>query len=232
MPFPSVAGAAPSEQTATTMSHPVTLPPDIVSGNLLIIDFHISQTTNDGNGPATPSGWTKFIISNGTANGGYDTEGQRSDLFYRVADGNEVSPLTITTGGNRRSTAVALRIINHNSLIAPQISAGAAAGSGQSNPASLTPSGGPKDFLWLALGSAAITGITQFDPPTNYTFIVGSFADDTVNQLTLGSRALNATTEDPGTFTHNSAAWHGFTIAVHPSLAVVNRKRLLMGLGK
>ena len=199
-----------SEFSADVTSHTVTLPSGIISGDLILLFF-----AADGFPFVTwPAGYTEILdFAPGL--------GPTLSVAYRQADGTEGANITVTTDNAERSAHIVYRISGqiNPSIQAPEVSTGASGTSTAPNPASLTPTGGAKNYLWVAsCGSDGIATVDGF--PTNY--INGLNVNGTVSTAcSIGSaeRDLNATSEDPGTFTLNiSEGWVAATVAVHPAL--------------
>ena len=216
MAFPSVAGRQTSAVTSNTTSHTVTLPGSISAGNLLIAVFSYGIT---GNTVTFPAGWN--AIANGAAE---QTNGSDEGIAtaWRKADGSEGANITVTTGVNARSASVVLRITGH---IDPATQVPEAANTvglnGSADPPSLTPTGGAKDYLWIACGANSHLD-SYTGAPTDYSNLTATEADTGTagnsSQVGTAERQLNAASEDPGAFTGANAAaeWAAVTIAVHP----------------
>ena len=86
----------------------------------------------------------------------------------------------------------------------------------------LAPSGGVKNYLWLAIGMSNEAGFSRTlkAVPAGYsnTVWIDPVGVDSWN-LMSAERNLRAASEDPGTFIVGNgylAQWQGYTIAVHP----------------
>jgi len=217
MPFPAVASTNSSQQAANTTSHTVNLPAGIAAGNLLFIFFNVTGVTNVN----TPTNWNSLINLPGT---GPDGATPRTVVFYKVADGTEGSTVTITTSASKKSQHFTYRITDYSGT--PEVSTGATGTTTSPDPDSLTPLGGSKDYLWIAvtawvmdLGNMALSAY-----PTNYTDNqlsnkTGSTGDH--NGMAVATRNNTASSENPGAFTLTGTAGGGFattalTIAVSP----------------
>jgi len=206
MAFPTVAASNTSVQSSATNSHSISLPSGIQAGDLLIIFFTypISGLAN------ALSGWTKLKEYYGSG----DVFG--TNVYYRVADGTEGSTVTITTTGNFQSAHASYRITGYNGN--PEVSTGVTStGSTTPDPDSLTPSGGAKDYLWIA--HAGAPGAVTFSAyPTNYgsnQLTIRSNSSGSAATVAVATRNLNASSEDPGTFTiSGSVRWVALTVAV------------------
>lgn len=218
MAFPTVAASNTSVQSSATNSHTISLPSGIQAGDLLIIFFTypISGLAN------ALSGWTKLKEYYGSG----DVFG--TNVYYRVADGTEGSTVTITTTGNFQSAHASYRITGHGGN--PEVSTGATStGSTTPDPDSLTPSGGAKDYLWIA--HAGAPGAVTFSAyPTNYgsnQLTIRSNTSGNTATVAVATRNLNASSEDPGTFTiSGSVRWVALTIAVPPVASTAHTKTL------
>ena len=210
-PTPVVQGTNTSIQNTSSGSHPVSLPAGIVSGELLIVIFGIALDRVI----TFPAGWTQLIERTSIAQ-------VKQTIYFRVADGTEGASITVTV-----STVPSLVRSSHNSYRisgaedpgtqAPQAN-GADSGAAlqnNPNPPNLIPDGGAKNYLWLATqNNGDNTSINAF--PANYTNGLNARASN--NSTASARRALNASSEDPGTYTlASSEQWVAFTVAIHPA---------------
>lgn len=213
MTFPTIADTNTSFEITNVTSHTVNLPPNISSGDLLLVFFCV-----DGNPSITfPNEGTDWISILDLNNAGFN----RCKIAYRKADGGEGASIEVATDGAQMSSHVSYRITGHAdpSTQAPEASTGATGSSNSPNPDSLDPTGGAKDFLWIAVagyndGRTTVTGY-----PTNYTLSnLNGRANDAEGVGTgVGGYNNNTTIEDPGTFTLSaSERWVACTVAVHP----------------
>jgi hypothetical protein len=214
--FPTVA-ATNSSNTQSGTSHTVSLPASISSGDLLIVFFSAYNGVPTSITATYPAGWTKL----------YENTSQPSDLHpsnfsaaYKTADGTEGSSISVTTGGVNAETAhISYRITGWDSNVPPEAPAAASGGSTTPNPPSLTPSWGAADTLWLATAVSGFTTATVSSIPTNYTnnININSSPGSTL-RLASARRELNASSEDPGTFTFSvSSQWRAGTVGIKPS---------------
>lgn len=212
MAFPQIVTNTTSEEQNAVTSHTVDLPSGIVSGNLLLVFF----STDESPVVAWPAGWTQFFSKSG--------HGTDCKIFaaYRQADGLEGSTITVTTSaggdssGSEPSAHASYRISGAEdpSTQAPEGSSGATGSTINPDPDSLTPTGGAKDYLWIAAVSTNNT-TTYSSAPTGYS----NFLTIVTSQNGIGTadRENNATSENPGAFTlSGSTRWGAGTIAVHP----------------
>lgn len=211
---PSVQDTATSlEDAANVTSHTVTLPSNISSGDLLLIMF-----STDGAPTITwPSGanddFTEFFTgANGTAN--------KFAVAYRQANGSEPSTVEVATDGSQRSAHISYRITGHidPATQAPEASTSATGSSTTPDPDSLTPTGGAKNFLWIAAHGADRDHSTTVTP-TDYAGLLTTNGSGANSANVAGAeRHINATSQDPGSFTISGTdTWVACTVAVHPS---------------
>lgn len=205
MAFPSVSSTNSSTQVATT-THTVSLPASIVAGNLLVVFFE----NEDDTVVSTPAGWSllkSLLEASGATN--------KLTVFYKTASGAEGATLSVTTSTSRVSSHASYQITGFSGT--PEVSTGATGTTGSPDPDSLTPSGGAKDYLWIAVGGSRNNTFTAY--PANYS---GSQLTRTITgalggcSIGVATRNLNATSEDPGTFTATSNFWVACTIAISP----------------
>lgn len=216
MAFPTVSATNSSITTGDPASpHTINLPASISSGDLLIIVFHLwAETAN----VTTPSGWT--LLTSDLTTAGTD---HNLYIYYKVASGSEGSTLNISftanfSGGtDRRSASVTARITGYSGV--PQ--AVTTTGSDSTpDPASLTPTGGSKDWLWIAT-TAYGTGRTLSTYPTSYSSNQINKNNGSINSLAFATRNNTASSENPGTFTLSGTSdWITATIAVAPVSSV------------
>ncbi|HEX9894375.1 MAG TPA: hypothetical protein VGA78_10650, partial [Gemmatimonadales bacterium] len=210
--FPQVVKSTSSVNDTANTQHTVSLPSGIQSGNLLIVIFGHKGGTNET--VTWPGGWTQFLDANQVTNVGLKAA-------YRKADGTEGSTITVQTTNSVRSSHNSYRITGaEDPATQPPESAASNGNNANPNPASLTPTGGAKNYLWIAaeINNDGTNTITAY--PASYS---GGFqANGNASNSTTGSarRELNASSEDPGSFTLSaSIAWAAGTIVVHPAAA-------------
>jgi hypothetical protein len=208
-PFPAVQDTNTSVETIDVTSHTVNLPPNISAGDLLIVFFScdgIETVTWP-----TADGWASIF---------HQTNANTLDIGYKIADGTEGATITVDTGSSEQSAHISYRITGHDYAQAPEVSTGATGNSTSPNPDSLTPTGGAKDYLWIAVegnddGQSAASAY-----PSNYTNgqTNNSGASGGAN-VAVARRELNASSEDPGAFTTPLEKWVACSVAVHPRSA-------------
>ena len=219
MAFPTITATNTTNGTTASANQVVNLPATVNAGETLLVFLRSAGAS--GNGVHTyPAGWTKLFDI-----GSID----QTSMAWKKADGTEGgTTITITvTGGNTKFAALSWSIAGATdpTVTPPEDSAAASGNSTSPDPAIVTPTGGAKDYLWLAV--MGIQG-EQTSPPTfpaNYT--ISQIAADsgvaglpTTNVRVAGAKRtdLNAASEDPGAFTVSAAdEWRAFAVAVHPA---------------
>ena len=212
---PSVASTDTSATTTAGTSHTVNLPLGVQAGDLLIVCLDKGSTAATVNALA---GWTELLDEN-SANGLY--------IAYRWADGTEGATITLTTSASTRSAENVYRIINavNPATQPPEIGTTASGTSVSPDPPAVTPTGGAKDYLAIAMlgdaGEFADTAAWLTAAPSGYSGPLRKTCGTVGTNLggIIGSayKKFNAASEDPGVFTQTSAAWRTQTIIVHPA---------------
>lgn len=215
---PVVQTRAQSVVSVDNLNHAVTMPSGIVSGDLLVSCF--SVYANPGIPTITwPAGWTEFSAASDTASG---LLLGRVSLAWRKADGTEGSSITVTTSIATRSTHVTYRIQGaEDPTVQPPEATNYASVAFSADCPAVTPTGGTKNYLWLAM-----VGLYEILPtfpqyfsaiPPSYTSPL--FQSSVTGGFACGSAERNhrAASEDPGAFV---LPWNTptvtFTVAVHP----------------
>ena len=213
MAFPVVQTTNESATTTAGTSHIVNLPTGITAGELLVVLMAIGSTAATVN---VLAGWSEVLDAS-----------QANDLkvLVRQADGSEGATVTFTTSAATRDASISYRISGALPLAirAPEISAVATGSSTTPNPGTVTPTGGTKDYLWLAAftrdGEALDDDAWCSAAPAGYTNLLrkacgtaGTNLGGLIASAQLGSAV---STQDPGTFTASTGAWRAYTIAVH-----------------
>lgn len=215
MAFPVVQATNEASTTTAGTAHTVNLPASIAAGDLLLVFFGIGSTaaTLDA-----ITGWTE-LVDVSTAN---DLK-----ILARTADGSEGATLSVTTSASTKHSSIAYRISGAETVAtrAPELSTVATGTSTGPDPTTCTPTGGAKDYLWIA--AFALAGEEADDDtwcnsaPTNYTNLLqkaaGVAGTNIGVEVATAERQLNAASEDPNAFNVDvSFAWRAYTVAVHP----------------
>jgi hypothetical protein len=166
--------------------------------------------------------WTELLDETGFVGGFY--------VAYHY--GTLGSSTTFTASANTRTAAIAYLIAGAEdpATQAPQVGTTASGSSTTPDPPTTTPTGGAKDYLWIACltraGEEADDDTWATASPTNFTpnpplqkacGIAGSNLGGIVAAASFGS---NAASMNPATFTIATGAWRAQTIAVHPASVV------------
>mgnify|MGYP001578964609 CR=1 FL=1 len=220
MAFPIVESSVSSDTgTVDGSSHTVSLPSGIVSGDLLVAMFSTDSVFPGGVTVTWPAGWTEFAAQDANDNL------EQLHVAYRLADGTEGASITVTTSSNQMSCAVVYRI--SGALVPATQPPEAASISGTStnpDPPNLTPTGGAKDYLWIAVaGTDNSASVNAFEGyPASYASNQHTDFNNSTGGATIAAATqnLNAASENPGTFTQGSEQWAAMTIAIHPVAAI------------
>lgn len=196
----AVVQSTSSNTVASNTTHAVTMPSGITAGDVLL-----AFSTFDTNAAATPSaGWTTI---NSTTSGA----GLRFNVLRKIAAGSDT--LTYTTGAGVTSAHAVYRIYSNDTTT--QNGTAATGTSTTPNPPSLD-NGASQKFIWIAAAGStnAFSGY-----PTNY-------SDNQINSgtgnahVSVATRSLEASSEDPGTFTTTSGAWAAQTLSIDEQATV------------
>ena len=222
MAFPAIGSTATTNGVTATTAPVVNLPSGIVAGQTLIVLIRVASAGAIG----WPAGWTELFDD------ASDASNDQTACAWRKADGTEGATITLSSA-NAKFAAIAFRITGATdpTVTAPVFATLATGTSANPDPGSLTPAGGAKDYLWLAVGGWE--GEQTSPPgtfPANYTLsqigadsgVAGSIATNC--RVAGAGRQLNAATENPGTYTISvSDDWTATTIAVYPGPSVVEK---------
>ena len=201
--FPTVVTSV-ATTSAASLSHTVNLPASLVAGNACVIVV-AGATTNAINFPA---GWTAF-------GGSVVGASLRIVRAYRVLDGTEGASITVTVSvGAAAIKAHAYQVNGHGCTANAPGSAATTEQVGVANPdpPNLSPVGGPKNFLWIAVAATTTADVSA--DPANYS--AGLNSTGTSPRLRTAVRSLGQTAENPGAFTAAATTWIAQTLAVHP----------------
>jgi hypothetical protein len=215
--FPSVVAVNGGNSGGNTTTSTINLPDGSnVSGRRVLVIFYKDGTS----GTITwPSGWTAAQTRSTLQS--HDFEAR-----YRDIDGTEGfdgTGDTISITHNTEGTAHTTYLIEAGTFDpaeAPVVGTIASAAASSPNPPNCNP-GTAKDYLFIACcsvdGNVAVTGA-----PTNYTNLRNDrWANSNGGGVASARRELNASSDDPGTFTA-TGNWQAQTIAIHPSAGGVS----------
>lgn len=202
-----------SDNTGSVSSHPINLPASISAGQLLVVfaAFHGTPTVTD------PAGWTVLVSK---------VNADTYRVYAKIASGSEGATVTVDLSGNARASAVSYRITGAQTVDPPtsseiSVSTAVDASTATPDPPNLTPSWGSAENLWVAVTFSSDGNFTFSSYPTNYTDGQQNVqtGGGTGNAVSVASRLLTATSEDPGTFTTvTSRSRSTYTLAVRPGV--------------
>lgn len=211
--FPQILDKTEYRSTASATSHTVPLPANLQTGEELVMFFAVDGSNEN----ATATGWTEHAEIE-------EPGGATLTVMYRVVDGTEGSTIAVACDTAEDACAMVFRLAASDMANAESTTSINASGNSY-NPPSETFSGGADAIRWF-IGVAIGGSIVPAAAPAIYTNNVpyagtgnANITDNTNSvTLTVGSRELNAATEDPPniglTGTTSSA---GITLAVPPS---------------
>lgn len=221
MASPAVIAQGTSNVTTAGTSHTVSIGSP-ASGTRVVVVFGYAVT---GQTVTWPAGWTA-VINAKTELVTDDTVGV--DVGYRDCNGSEGATISVTTSVNTKSDHNYYQITGQDTGTAPEATTGLTGTDVNPDPPSLSPTGGSKDYLFVAAASSA--GENTYSAfPTSYVNTqqsnTGTGGATNTNCFTAtGTRAVTAASENPATFTRGLASgvgWVAQTIAVHPTGAAV-----------
>lgn len=189
------------------------------AGNTLILVTAIDGSQTQDTDP------TGFTLLNYVSHTGGNVSG---GVWWKKATGTgeDSGTLSWTSGGNERSAHVLFEISGaaDPTVTVPEETNAEGTTTSDADSPTITPTGGPKDFLYLSVacidrGNREPTGF-----PSGYgdTGTQGT-PSSTANGASLGWGALGilaSSSTDPGAFSHGNDEWVAFTIAIHPAPAV------------
>ena len=238
MAAPVDAGRAVTNIATATQFWAVNYPASIAAGDLLLTWMRASSTANGG----PPSAWTGLVIAEAS-----DASDDRSQIYWKVAVGNESGTVTYDWDVSCKGAAIIWRITGavnplDVALTVSTVAIGTTAAN-SANPGSVAPTGAPKDTLYVAMagGDGEVGAYTA--APTNYSNLAvansGTGGAAATNCFIGGAtrQILASSSDDPGVFTHGAHVngWTAFTVAV-PGIVLIQNVTPIhvgraMGLG-
>lgn len=192
----------------------VSMPATVSAGDRLLA---VVSVRNSGTWPTIPTGWAplKQQLGGGSAS--------QLTVFEKIADGTE-GGTTKTWVASTATTAVwqVIRITGAHASTASEVTSTSGDAS-NADPPAITPSGGAKDYLVVAVAGHAAGSATAFAAgPSGYSGFLNSGASSggaAVSVATATKQLAAATTENPGAFTAGGSNrfWAAATVAVYPS---------------
>jgi len=198
-----------SAGTAVTTA-PVTMPSNIITGDLLIMVVKIGSTGT----ATTPTGWTLLSSRSSTGN---------SYIYYKISDGTESATVNVTVS-TAHASAITYRISNYEGT--PEASFAA---TNVNDPPSLTTSWSSTKNLFIAACTTRQSNNAFTAAPTGYSNLktIGDPSTGTTTHVRLATatKEVNATTDDPGAFTTTGTLDnpHSATIVIKGSTTSINK---------
>lgn len=213
MTFPTKIAVSGGNSGADATTHTINLPDGSnVTGRLICVFFCVDSIPT----VTWPSGWTNFSGLPSSA-GSAQLEGR-----WHVVDGSEGYP---STGATISLTTDSAQGSGHNSILfgdhdsSTNAPTGATAASGSStapNPPTCSP-GVSKDFCYIAITDHRGDSVTTVYPTNYIDGFENRWNSSSGESCSTAFQNLNATSDDPGTFTISpSATWIAFTVSIHP----------------
>lgn len=199
--FPVVESTS-TDDFSTFNPYVITIPSGVVIGDLLLVVL-----STDGSAIVSIDSGTNWTIE-GNATQDTDVTGT---VVWKIADGSDA--LTMDVTGDERGSAISFRI---SGAVDVDVSS-ADAVSPNADPPDHTPSGGVKNYLWIVY-TAINDEVVVSAAPTDYTDLITEAPTTGGGNASaaVARRELNASSENPGTFTNVQREWVAFTIAVSP----------------
>ena len=221
MAFPTVQSRTETAVHPQSTTHDISMPATVDAGDLLLMFVAIFDPDSGTPTFTTPTGWTSiFDVANASNR-------SRHALFGKDADGTEDSTtVNVATNVTCVMAAVVYRITDWGGTLGSHVEASSSPSTGNSSspdPPAVTPTGGADDYLWIPSIGAYDDNISATSAPTDYTNLIDVLTGGGGNQsaqVYTAERQLNASTENPGTFSISSnESYAGMTTVVHPAAA-------------
>jgi hypothetical protein len=203
-------GACVAGTNASGTSHTVNLPAGITSGQILQIAF-----ANDAASTVTwPGGYTEVVSIVCPFNT------CRLSVGVRWTDGTEGASISVTTSAARTSAYTACRITGaENISVRPvEFSQPATGVSSAPNPLAVTPTDGPKSYLFMAV-MASQSNTSSPTGPAGYSNLTSAANVGGSPTAASAGRTFITLTEDPGPYTiDGDFRWASVVLAYHPPI--------------
>ncbi len=213
MTAPSIRSVVSSSEGSDTTTHTITYPATIEAGDTIL-----AICTVDGGSTALtwPGGWTEVLAVSSAAN--------RLEVRVQKAGGSEDSTTFDVTSDSSQQSASRVWVFQDAAdptVTAPEASTTAEGTSTAPDAPSVTPTGGPKDFLYLAFHSTSRGTDDTTGFPTGYSVGTGFDVAGSTGGVHLGY-ALKSTTasssDNPSAFTTSASRnWVAAVVAIHPA---------------
>lgn len=212
--YPTIRSKTHSAETSGTYSHDVSLPATIEAGDTILAVFVCDDNEavtweNEG------SDW--HVIYEEDAG----SSGPTMSIAWKKAVGNEDgTTVTVTTGSSEASVhlSYAIQDADDPTVSPPEASTEASGYNSYPDPASLSPSGGSKDYLWFAFYGCDDDD-TAYSFPSTYTDNRETYESSSGSgtcAIGAASRDYTSSSDNPGSFSISSEQWEAATVAVYP----------------
>jgi hypothetical protein len=206
---PTINGTNKGVQSSNSNTHLITLPTGIVNGEMLVVVF--STDADPGVSISSGSGWVELDEQNE----GNDVAGA---IYWKIANGSDALTLA-TAGGGQQSSHISYRISGASSIFVNN-----ANGNGtNSNPTTLTPDLGSREYLWIATRSGDASTVATA-APTDFSDLQTQAGGADGASTNSAVRTFTGSSLNPGSFTSANEQWVSFTIAIsgHSDATVQN----------
>lgn len=204
MVFPLVvAPRGTSAALASSNSHTVAMPAGASTARaaLAVFSFDSALTAS-----VSGAGWTEI---------GEATAATMGSVLAYKRPGVTLNALSVNLSAAEEGTYVVLPIDGAHPGEDATATASAGFGADPDCPQH-TPPGGARDYLWVVVHSVESTNVATA-APANYSDLTSSLGGPSGASTATAERALNAASENPGTWTADSDDYVTWTIAIPPA---------------
>ena len=212
--YPSIRSKTSSRESSDRTSHDVSLPSVIEAGDTLLVVF-----VCDDNEKITweNEGTDWHVIYEEDAG----SSGPTMSIAWKKAVGNEDgTTITVETGSSEESVHIAYAIQNAEdpNVMPPEASLESSGNNHNPDPASLSPLGGSKSYLWFAFYGCDDDDVAESYPSTytNNRETYESSSDSGTCAIGAATRNYFASSDNPSTFTIANEQWEAATVALYP----------------
>jgi hypothetical protein len=210
--FPTAAAPTITTISTSLTGMNVNMPSTVNAGDLLLA---FVEVPNAGSW-TLPTDWVELGSQLGGGSVGELT------VFYKIADGTEDSTTpTFTASTGSTASWQVIRVTDWHGTTPPEM-ATASGDVSAADPASLTPSWGSADTLWIAAaGHTAASNAAWSAGPSGYDGFTQSGASSGGSAVSLATawETVASSTENPGAYTVSGSNrwWAAATVAVRPA---------------
>lgn len=211
MAFSTVSASATSSEVSYTTSHTVTLPASN-SGDILVFFMNCENSAGTG---LTLTGWTEV-------QGEYGASGISDNYVWaKVSSGSEPATVAVTSATSCSSATVCLTIIDsEGTLNALEFATFASGNSTGPDSATLTPSWGSADTMWISVANLRRGRTVTTYPYADNNLYISTGTSNGDPAVALCSDEIASVTVDPAAYLISASTnWYAMTMAVEPAAA-------------